>query len=116
MNIALGVLLLLQIVGLVVLFFTPDFNPYNYLICGLIFKKDRKLWKKLISNVDDFHYEGSWGLNYRFSSDKYNALVWDNGECSIHVKNKPTCVLSSFDKRMSRKMAELLMKKVKTDF
>ncbi len=112
MNIALGIFFLSLFVILVVLNLYIELEPENNLYCKLYLKKERKLWEELISNVDDFHYEENWGLNYRFSSDKYTAFVWEDGECSIHLKNGSICVLSSFDMRMSRKMAELLMSKL----
>ena len=112
MIIALGIFFLSLFVIRVVLEICIDFEHDNNLYCKLYLKEKRKLWQELISNVDDFHYECNWGLNYRFSSDNYTAYVWEDGECSIHLKNGTTCVLSSFDKRMSRKMAELLMSKL----
>lgn len=112
MNIALGIFFLSLFVISVILELYIDFEPDNNLYCKLYLKEERKLWQELISNVNDFHYEDNFGLNYRFSSDNYTAFVWEDGECSIHVKNKSTCVLSAFDKRMSMKMAELLMNKI----
>ena len=94
----------------------------NSLYCAIFEWKDRKLWKKLIKDCDKFKYVPSVykTLGKRFISDcgNYEVIVWDNasvideGLCSVHNIRSNKCILSPFDKKMSKILANKLFSKL----
>lgn len=94
----------------------------NNLYCAIFEWKDRKLWKKFIKNCDKFRYVPSIhrALGKRFISDcgNYEVVVWDNtsvvdeGLCSVHDVKSDECILSPFDERMSKILADKLLEKI----
>lgn len=75
-----------------------------------------KLWEEYINRVDEFEFDNSLYLSYEFKNPQTNitAHVWkEDGLCSIHIDTK--CLCCSFDKYHSKKMADLLMAKIKED-
>lgn len=94
----------------------------NSFYCAIFERKDRKLWKKLIKDCDKFKYVPSVyeTLEKSFISDcgKYEVIVWDNtlviyeGLCSVHDTKSNNCILSPFDKKMSKILADKLLKKI----
>lgn len=93
----------------------------NSLYCAIFERKDRKLWKKLIKDCDKFKYVPSIyrTLGKCFISDcgNYEVVVWDNtsviekGLCSVHDIRSNNCILSPFDKKMSKILADKLLKR-----
>lgn len=93
----------------------------NSLYCAIFEREDRKLWKKLIKDCDKFKYVPSVykTLGKSFISDcgKYEVVVWDNtsiieeGLCSVHDTKSSNCILSPFDEKMSKILADKLLKK-----
>ena len=93
----------------------------NSLYCAIFERKDRKLWKKFIKDYDNFRYVPSIykTLGKRFISDcgNYEVIVWDNtsvgkGLCSVHDVKLDDCILSPFDKKMSKILADKLLEKI----
>ena len=89
----------------------------NNLYCMFYHREDRKRWKQFIDMASDFYCSQSEPSVYsikifRSRDDKYEAVIWKNGLCSIHVAydRKCTCLVSTFDQIMSKKMSKLLMK------
>lgn len=89
----------------------------NNLYCMFYHREDRKRWKQFIDMASDFYCSQSEPSEYsikifRSRDDKYEAVIWKNGLCSIHVAydRECTCLASIFDQTMSKKMSKLLMK------
>lgn len=95
----------------------------NSLYCAIFERKDRKLWKKLIKDCDKFKYVPSIykTLGKHFISDcgNYEVVVWDNtsvsvieeGLCSVRDIKSNNCILIPFDKKMSKILADKLLKR-----
>ena len=86
--------------------------------------KDR-IWDTLIDNYKKFVPKkySDCGLYFSYN-DRYYIIVWnrmkETGKCgsnesiyytSMHLIDHPDCVLSSFNKKKSAKLAELLLEK-----
>ena len=101
--------LLLAVFGLVICSIPRLYNfVYN--------RAEWKLWREQISKVEEFEFDNSLYLSYEFKNPQTNitAHVWkENGLCSIH--NDTKCLCCSFDEYHSKKMADLLMAKIKKD-
>lgn len=75
-------------------------------------------WKYYIKNADSFKYKckfikGVYSDSYVFEFDKVLAYVWVNKDgCSIHDNRTGLCIVGTFYKKPSKKMAKLLMKKI----
>lgn len=88
----------------------------NNLYCMFYQKEERKRWEQFVDMASDFYCIQSEPTEYTFkvfrSKDyKYEAVIWESGLCSIHTYDEEcTCLASTFDQTMSKKMAELLMK------
>lgn len=94
----------------------------NSLYCAIFEWKDRKLWKKFIKDYDNFQYVPSIykTLGKRFISDcgNYEVVVWDNtsfidGLCSVRDVRSGKCILSHFDRKMSKILADKLLEKIR---
>lgn len=81
----------------------------NYFYCAIFEYKDRKLWRKFIKDYKKFQLGGKIDGYKLFVSDdgKYHIIIYANNTCSIHTRDCK-CILSNFDKIMSKKMAKLL--------
>ena len=80
-----------------------------------VYERDQyELWEEIIANADKFEYKGFSDLAIHYVFDKYEAIIWkDTGLTSIHLNNDTVdCVLSTFDKKHSAKMSELLLNKI----
>lgn len=77
----------------------------NWLISTLT--GDRKLWKQFIKNADNFKFDYKCGYCLHFIVNDYEAIIWKSGLCSIMHGN--VCILSTFDEKMSKKMADKLL-------
>ena len=87
----------------------------NYLYNAVFNRKERKLWKFAIRNVDKFEYVRDNELGIMFAWKDYVIYVWKDNTCSIHI-NTPTrreCLGTHADKIMSNKMRDLLLTKIK---
>ena len=87
------------------------FNKKIY--CYIFEHEDWKKWESYIRNVSQFQYEGNYPLCCSFivPNTDITAEVWkETGLCSIH--DNYGCVLSTFDKYHSKKIAKLLMNKI----
>lgn len=104
------ILAIVLTISLAVVFSVP--RLYSY-----VFEhKDWKLWKEYINRVDEFEFDNSIYSSYEFKipNTEINAQVWkDTGLCSIHSDTK--CLCCTFHRYYSKKMADLLMTKVKTE-
>lgn len=73
-------------------------------------RKDRKLWKKFIKEYQNFECVrcDNRGNKLFYSKDnKYHIWIWHNGLCSVFDEHSK-CLLSDFDKKMSKIMANKL--------
>ena len=93
----------------------------NSLYCAIFERKDRKLWKKFIKDCDKFKYIPTVykTLGKCFISDcgNYEVVVWDNTSfidslCSVHDVRSNDCILSPFDEKMSKILANKLLSKL----
>ena len=88
----------------------------NNLYCKFYHREDRKRWKQFIDMASDFYCSQSEPSEFsikifRDDSGKYEAVIWKNGLCSIHsTEENCKCFVSTFDKTMSKKMSDLLIK------
>lgn len=85
---------------------------YNHNLCCMVFRhKERKLWKKFIKEYQNFECDGyndKYVKKIFLSQDnKYHIYIWHNGLCSVFDEHD-RCLLSDFDKKMSKKMADKL--------
>lgn len=103
------IILLIIILILLFLLFAACYN--NYLHNVIFNRKKRKLWKFIIKNVDKFEFSRETALGKCFTWGHYRAVIWYDNTCSIHIGNE--CILSDFDKIMSKRMYKLLSDKVK---
>ena len=101
--------IILTILLSIALFLIIVFCNIN-LYCKIFKHKDRKLWKKFIREYDNFKYINEVENSKQFISkdNKYSAWIWENGYCSIHNRKTKGIILSTFDKKMSKKMADKL--------
>lgn len=86
------------------------------LYCYVFEHKDWKLWKEYINRADEFEFDNSIYSSYEFKipNTEINAQIWkDTGLCSIHSDTE--CICCTFDRYHSKKMADLLMAKIKTE-
>ena len=73
-------------------------------------RKDRKLWEKFIKEYQNFDRVTSIDRNLKLffsKDDKYHIWIWRNGLCSVFDEDNE-CLLSDFDKKMSKIMADKL--------
>lgn len=97
---------------------TYGFN--NNLLCVIFEWKDRRLWRKFIRDYNNFKLLSSDNFGKEFISNcgNYIVVIWDNGSfiekglCSIHDVKTNECILSPFDKKMSKIMANKLLSKL----
>lgn len=102
------ILLIIMLILLLLLFVIC----YNNNLYNIIFnRKKRNFWKFIIKNVDKFEFTHETALGKLFVWGDYKAVIWYDNTCSIHINNE--CILSSFDKVMSKRMYNLLLDKVK---
>ena len=92
----------------------------NNLYCEIFERKDRRLWRKFIKDYDNFKllYFDNFGKEFISNCDNYKVIVWGNsspiegGLCSVHNAKTDECILSTFDKKMSRILANKLLSKL----
>ena len=81
------------------------------LYCMVFCHKERKLWKKFIKEYQNFEcaqYNDKYVKKLFLSKDnKYQIYIWHNGLCSV-FDGHDRCLLSDFDKKMSKIMADKL--------
>lgn len=77
------------------------------LYCTIFMHKDRKLWKYLIKNASQFKQTYETEKSIMFEWNGYELVVWKNDEL-ISVHKNDECILSYFDKKMSKKMYNIL--------
>lgn len=87
----------------------------NNLYCKFYLRKERKEWKKFIKLAPSFRCiyvdPVKWQKTFIDDSNKYKAIIWKSGLCSIHSTEEDCkCFVSTFDKTMSKKMSDLLIK------
>lgn len=92
------------------------------LYCFVWEHKDWKLWEEYIKRIDEFEFDNGLFKSYQFNipGTDIQAHVWKKdvpdkiiGCCSIH--NESECLCCTFDHYHSKKMADLLMAKIKTE-
>ena len=77
-------------------------NNHN-LYCTVYERKDRKLWKYLIKNASQFKQTYETERSIMFEWNGYKLFVWKTNEL-VSVNKNDKCILSYFDKKMSKKM------------
>lgn len=76
--------------------------------CNYIyFHKDWKAWKYFVKNADKFQIKDVIGKVEIYVWEQYEAVIWENGLCSIHTKDCE-CIVDRFNKKLSKKMAAKL--------
>lgn len=101
--------IILAILFSIALFFIIAVSNHN-LYCMVFKRKDRKLWKKFIKEYQNFEYvlHDNYGDKLFHSKDnKYHIWIMCNGLCAVFDEHDK-CLLCSFDKKMSKKMADKL--------
>lgn len=98
------VVAIILIISMVMLSIVTNRNLY----CIVFERKDRKLWKFFIENVNNFKVVGSWSNSSTvLEYDGYKIWAWhDSKSTSVHLDCK--CVLCGFDEKMSRRMYNTL--------
>lgn len=97
---------------------TCEFN--NNLLCAIFNWEDRRLWRKFIRDYNNFKLLSSDNFGKEFISNcgNYIVIIWGNnsfiekGLCSVHDAKTDECILSTFDNRMSKIMANKLLSKL----
>lgn len=127
MNI-LNIIFLTMIFLILVLLFTGITLFIPRLYCFVWEHKEWKLWEEYIKRIDEFEFKNELYHSYQFIIPKTDirAYVWGKDEneddpllntaigyCSIH--NEWECICCTFDRYHSKKMADLLMTKIKTE-
>ena len=127
MNI-LNIIFLTMIFFILVLIFIGITLFIPRLYCFVWEHKEWKLWEEFIKRIDEFEFKNELYHSYQFIIPKTDirAYVWGRDEdeddlllntaigyCSIH--NDSECLCCTFDRYHSKKMADLLMTKVKTE-
>lgn len=104
-------IILISILVILILFVFIVFSN-DYLYNAIFNRKERKLWKFLIRNVD---YIGAHELGKAFRWGDYLAIIWFDNTCSIHIgtSTRHECLGTDFDKVMSNRMKDLLLTKIK---
>lgn len=82
--------------------------------------RDRRLWRKFIRDYDKFKllYSDNFGKEFISNCGNYRVIVWGNssfieeGLSSVHNAKTDECILSTFDKKMSKIMANKLLSKL----
>lgn len=84
--------------------------------CYIFEHKDYKRWEYFLSIADKFKftYRSEQGIHFEY--DNYEAIVWNSGYTSIHLKkhseNENSCILSGFFKKHSLCMTKKLLKTI----
>ena len=102
-EISFYVVVMILIIFMVMLIIITNRNLY----CAIYYHKDRKLWKYLITNAFQFKQTYETEKSIWFEWDGYELFVWKNDEL-ISVHKNDECVLSHFDKKMSKQMYNTL--------
>lgn len=72
-------------------------------------------WDALIEDAPSMKYSDSYevniGITHIFSYGPYEVIVWPTGLASVH--NGTDCVLCTFNEEKSRKLAQILLEKIK---
>lgn len=99
---------------LTILFICIIFSIINLIIlsipttCNYIyFHKDWKAWKYFIKNADKFQIKDVIGKVEVYIWEQYEAVIRENGLCSIHTENGE-CIVSTFNKKLSKQMTAKL--------
>lgn len=105
--------ILLIIYASLVLFLilTASVNP---LFCFVYNHKDWKLWEHYIARIDEFVWNDKQD-KFEIPNTDIRAHIWEDGLCSIHWESntgEDDC-LCTFDTYHSKRMAKLLMAKIK---
>jgi hypothetical protein len=95
----------------------------NCVSCAIFNWKERKLWRKFIKDYNNFKLLSSDNSGKEFISNcgNYIVIIWDNssfiekGLCSVHDAKTDDCILSTFDKRMSKILANKLLSKLNSN-
>ena len=80
-------------------------------ICYYIYHhKEWKTWKYFIKNADKFQIDHIINKNEVYIWEQYKAIIWEDGLCSIHIKDGE-CIVSTFIEKLSKQMAKKLKNK-----
>jgi Tfp pilus assembly protein PilV len=75
----------------------------------------KKLWQWFIDEWQEMEYQPDKStdmVKVFYYKGRYKICIWETGEASIHLKDTPDCVLSTFDKDESVLLAKLLLSKI----
>lgn len=103
------IILVLCILGIVISCLGLLICSIHILYCFVYEHKDWVLWDCYIDRVDEFIWNSENG-RFEIPNTNVHAHIWENGLCSIHWDGD---LLSTFDEYHSKKMAKLLMAKIK---
>lgn len=80
--------------------------------CNYIFHhKEWKTWKYFIKNADKFQIDHIINQHEVYIWEQYKAIIWEDGLCSIHIKDGE-CIVSTFIEKLSKQMATKLKSSV----
>jgi hypothetical protein len=104
---AIEIFILILLTSFFVISFLICLN--NTLYCFVFEHEDWKLWKHYIKIEKEFVWNSENG-RFEIPNTCVHAHIWEDDLCSIHWKGDCLC---TYDKYHSKKMAKLLMTKVK---
>lgn len=101
------IILLVPFIGILICFIGMILSiipsTYNY-----IFNHEEwKAWKYFIKNADKFQIGYVNSTCAIFIWGQYEAIIWEDGLCSIHTENGE-CIVCTFNKKLSKQMAAKL--------
>lgn len=84
----------------------------NTLYCYFYENENWKRWERFIENADNFQFKflDTQTCVVGFTDGiKYDAFIWENGLCSIHDRNDYSCIVGTFNEKLSLRMADKLI-------
>ena len=89
-------------ISLIIMMFMLTIITNINLYCAIFKYKDRRLWKFLIENVNNFKVIYNTQKSILLEWDGYELFVRKNNEL-VSVHKNDECILSYFDEKMSKK-------------
>lgn len=100
----MGIIVVILFIGLIV--FGILITVSNDFYCAIALRKERKLWKYFFNNVRNFKYEYTYKPGIVFTFKEFIIVYWEDGTTSVHLLDNCKCILSGYDEKMSRGLAE----------
>ena len=94
-------------ISLIIMIIMLNIVTNRNLYCAIFMYKDRRLWKYLIKNASQFKQTKEIEKRIWFEWNEYELFIHKNDEL-VSVHKNDECILSRFDKKMSKKMYNTL--------